>query len=113
MAYYRILARDFDGEEDYSLVRRVTWRADDERAVRVFPNPVGGSALTVNWVSPEAERVNWHVYNTYGQEVRKGHVGAAAGANTVELAVDELPAGVYLLRLRSKDWDWTGSLVRR
>jgi hypothetical protein len=113
LAYYRILARDFDGGEDHSVVRRVTWQLDDERAVKLYPNPVGGLALTIGWVSPEAEKVNWHLYNTYGQEVRKGNVGAAAGANQVELAMDDLPAGVYLLRLRTRDWDWTGSVVRR
>ena len=79
----------------------------------MYPNPVSSLALTIEWVSPEAEQVNWHLYNTYGQEVRRGKVGAAAGANQVELAVDNLPAGVYLLRLRTHDWDWTGSLVRQ
>lgn len=113
LAYYRIVARDFDGEQDYSNVRRVIWRTDDERAGKIFPNPVAETALTVSWRSPEKERVNWHLYNTYGQEVRKGQVGADAGANTVELAVDDLPAGVYLLRLRTQDWDWTSRLVKR
>jgi hypothetical protein len=113
LAYYRILAQDFDGTEDYSIVRRVTWQLDEERAVKMYPNPVGGETLTIEWKSPEAEQVNWHIYNTYGQEVRKGKVGADAGANQVELAMDDLPTGVYLLRLRTHDWDWTGSVVRR
>lgn len=113
VAYYRILARDYDGTTDYSVVRRVTWRSDDGRAVKVYPNPVDGTELSVGWISPRAEQVDWHLYNSYGQELRKGKVGAAAGANTVELAVDDLPAGVYLLRLRTKDWDWTGSVVRK
>lgn len=113
LAYYRILAQDFDGTEDYSVVRRVTWQLDEERAVNIYPNPVGGKTLKIDWRSPEVEQVNWHLYNSYGQEVRKGKVGAAAGANQVELAMDDLPTGVYLLRLRTRDWDWTGSVVRR
>lgn len=113
-AYYRIVANGVDGSDDRTAVRRVSWLATDDRAVTLYPNPLpSATALNVSLVSPAAATMHWYLYNTYGQEVKRGSFGAAAGANQVELAVDDLPAGVYLLRLRTKDWDWTGNFVRR
>ncbi|MGK0450106.1 MAG: photosystem II stability/assembly factor-like uncharacterized protein [Neolewinella sp.] len=111
-AYYRITSVDVDGSRSTTVIRRVDWDAADD-AVVIYPNPVTTDAVTVAWQRPEATSTSWYMYNTYGQEVRRGIVGAAAGANKVELATDNLPAGVYLLRLRTKDWDWTGNFIVR
>lgn len=113
VAYYRIGAEDLDGTLSYSPIRQVTWSAQNERDAILYPNPVANGQLHVAWAMPAAGQVTWLLYNAWGQEVRRGHLGANAGANKVDLAVEDLPAGVYLLRLRTKDWDWTEEFIRR
>jgi hypothetical protein len=111
-AYYRINAIDLDGANSHSAIQRVRWSIDDRAAI-VYPNPVTNGVLTAEWQQPVTETMSWYIYNIYGQEVTRGIEGAAAGANQVELATDQLPAGTYLLRLRTKNWDWTGNFVVR
>ncbi len=113
LAYYRIRAEDLDGTLSYTDIQRVSWRENDGRAASLYPNPVAEDQLQVAWTMPAPAKVTWLLYNAWGQEIRRGHLGADAGANKVELAVTDLPAGVYLLRLRAKDWDWTEQFVRR
>jgi photosystem II stability/assembly factor-like uncharacterized protein len=111
-AYYRITSVDFDGAESQTQLRRVTW-LDSEAAVRMSPNPVGDGGLRVQWTSPSARNVRYVLYNSFGQEIRKVDLAAAAGARDVVVPTADLPAGLYLLRLRAKDWDWTGEFVVR
>lgn len=111
-AYYRITSVDLDGSRSSTELRRVVWNTKAEVAI-IYPNPVTSGTMTVAWQRPEARTTTWYMYNSYGQEVRRGTVGAAAGANKVEVATDDLPAGAYLIRLRTNDWDWAGNFVVR
>ena len=111
-AYYRIAAVDLDGAVSRTAIQRVSWAADDQAAI-IYPNPVTGGLLNAEWQQPAATPMSWYVYNVYGQEVRRGTVGAAAGANKVEIATNQLPTGTYLLRLRTKNWDWTENFLVR
>ncbi|MEM9930267.1 MAG: T9SS type A sorting domain-containing protein, partial [Bacteroidota bacterium] len=104
---------DLDGTISYSPIRQVIWQRNNDRAATLFPNPVSQDEVKVTWEQPAPAQVTWLLYNAWGQEIRSGQVGAAAGANQVGVAVTDLPAGVYLLRLRTKDWDWTEEFVRR
>lgn len=112
VAYYRIVAVDFDGSESLTPVERVFW-ADGGTNISLFPNPTDGSGLNVRFSTANEQDVTALVYNSYGQEVSKQLLGAGAGARNVVMATEDLPAGVYLLRLRSKSWDWTGNFVVR
>ncbi|WP_222707084.1 carbohydrate binding domain-containing protein [Neolewinella aurantiaca] len=113
LSYYRVVAIDFDGKENHSVIREVTWQVGNKQEVKVSPNPMSGTDLTVAWMSPKEENVGWCIYNTYGQEINKGNVGANAGANEVRLALSNLPAGIYLLRLQGYNWDWSGGILQR
>jgi len=112
VAYYRIVAVDLDGTESVSAVERVAC-PDTAPAVTLFPNPTDNSGIQVRWQAAPDRSYQYLLYNSYGQEVRRGNFGAGAGAREVALPTTSLPAGVYLLRLRTKDWDWTGNFVIR
>lgn len=111
-AYYRIAGVDIDGTENVSVVELVTWQ-DATPSVLLYPNPTNKSGLQVKWQATSERNYQYLIYNSYGQEIRRGDLGAGAGAREVTLPTDDLPAGVYLLRLRTKVWDWTGNFVVR
>ncbi len=112
LAYYRITAIDFDGTRRSSPVEAVRW-PEAIQQVTLFPNPTGAEGLNVRWTPLPDRSYQYYIYNSYGQEVSRKNLGAAAGAGEVTVPTDKLPTGVYLLRLRTKDWDWTGNFVVR
>ncbi|GAB5536628.1 MAG: hypothetical protein Rubg2KO_28770 [Rubricoccaceae bacterium] len=70
-----------------------------ELSVRVAPNPVRSGAR-VAYAVPEAERVQLKLYDAMGRELTVlADDLHEPGQYSVPLGVEELPAGVYLLRL--------------
>ena len=113
-AYYRVTGVDFDGAQTVSPSRRVDFFSSDDVNVQLYPNPVGQDELTLNWQQNEEDaNVRWLVYNQWGQEIASGSPAARVGENLAVVNLAKLPAGVYLLRLRGTDFDWTGHFVRR
>lgn len=110
-AYYRIASYDLDGTRNQTRVRRVNWSETDKSPV-IFPNPATGT-FTLGWYREQAQPTQYYLYNAYGQEVRRGDAGAAAGANAVQIPTGGLATGLYLVRLRTKDWDWAGEVLLR
>ncbi|MEM6771845.1 MAG: T9SS type A sorting domain-containing protein [Bacteroidota bacterium] len=122
MAYYRIIGVDVDGTEYSSAVKTVVWPTS-EQVVTLYPNPTDRTGLRVKWQAKTNRQYQYYVYNSYGQEVSRQQLGgASAGADAgagpeqlvameVTVPTTDLPAGVYLLRLRAQDWEWAGHFV--
>jgi len=78
----------------------------------VRPNPFEGST-TFRFYLPEASFTELRVYNVFGQLM---YVGISeklpAGSHRYEFNAPELPAGIYLYRLRAGDRTKTGRMIR-
>ncbi|MEL7163552.1 MAG: T9SS type A sorting domain-containing protein, partial [Bacteroidota bacterium] len=95
--YYRIKQTDLDGQFSYSPLRSVWFpgEAATEGDFSLFPNPartevVLGLAETVQGQSVQ-------LFNTAGQLLRERPV--VSGTTTLALSLEELPAGVYIVRV--------------
>ena len=71
-------------------------------AVTVYPNPAAAS-FNVYIAAPTAVLVNYVFTDVAGKVVRNGNWQLSAGANTFSLDVNNLPAGVYQLRVEGGD----------
>jgi len=91
----------------------VRWRQRAGTNIVLYPNPVTNDLLQIQWTSSETTAARWLIYNAHGQEVRSGDTPVVPGPNECAVNVAALPAGVYLLRLRSRDSDWSGHFLRR
>lgn len=90
---YRLRMVEVDGQEEFSVVRRVTNAANENSVdLQVFPNPTTGQVRVKN----QAEASNWSVTSADG---RRWKVPAQANGADLLLNLDRLPAGVYLLRI--------------
>ncbi|GAB3638118.1 hypothetical protein GCM10027422_37080 [Hymenobacter arcticus] len=98
--YYRLRQVDRSGAVAYSPVVTVGARAGAPAEFALAPNPTRAS---LSFLTEEATA--YTVRNPLGQAVRTGTT--RAGTNTV--AVDELPAGMYLFELHGPQ----GRVVRR
>ena len=67
------------------------------------PNPTRGGAR-LGYTLPEAADVHVEVFDTVGRQVLVQEVGArVAGAHTVDLPMEGMPAGIYAVRVRAGD----------
>ncbi|EIM77843.1 peptidase S8 and S53 subtilisin kexin sedolisin [Nitritalea halalkaliphila LW7] len=67
--------------------------------ITLFPNPVAqGQVLQVR-IPTDARQFTWRIWNSLGQEVLAGEVERGIGASTLQLAVEPLRAGIYVLEL--------------
>lgn len=81
------------------------------RVDAVYPNPTAGAA-TVDFTLEQAAPVTVTLYDGLGRAVRVLEDGVrGAGAHTVEVAADDLPAGVYFVEVRTPEASETRPLT--
>lgn len=103
-AAYRLRQIDIDGAEVLSPVVEI----DDNMALpahpslQVYPHPVSTQA-TVRLVMPDAGRATVTLHETLGREVVRlfDAVQLEAGAHTATLKAEQLPRGIYHMRLEA------------
>jgi len=69
-------------------------------SLSVFPNPAS-SVINLDVSSPQATNANLRIVDMTGRTVRQLTTSLGAGEQRVELPVDGLPVGTYLLRLEA------------
>lgn len=81
--------------------------------VNIFPNPVTGSTIGMDFVSQNASEVTAKVYDLTGRTVISHTFGNAyKGQDNFRLNVDELNSGMYILELRQGGVKATGQFIK-
>ncbi|MBX7110093.1 MAG: fibronectin type III domain-containing protein [Chitinophagales bacterium] len=90
---------------------KVAGDAGMEASFRVFPNPSSG-VFTVNYNSSiENAQVNINVQNMYGQVIYETQLKSVAGINEVQIALNEAPAGLYFVSIKTDSKEFKTSLM--
>jgi hypothetical protein len=75
----------------------------DAKAVSVYPNPVTGNRITVNFSSAKAAELSLRVTDMNGKVLTLRQVQAVKGMNTVQVPVGNGLTGVHLISLDGAD----------
>ncbi|MFN8238486.1 MAG: T9SS type A sorting domain-containing protein [Chitinophagales bacterium] len=95
--YYRLKQIDVDDNHHYSKMVYAELEADNKLFISdIYPNP-SFSASSVNIYTPEAEKINYTILNTLGQEIRHVNTLLLKGNNTLSLDMNSLPKGSYFI----------------
>ena len=105
--YYRLRFGHVDGSTTYSDIRellRTYWRNESEKyRFSVYPNPFS-SVLTVGMAFSYDQLVELELEDTKGSRLLTFQFPAIWGTNSLPLDLSELESGIYLLKIRSKEW---------
>ena len=111
--YYRLTQVDYDGQKEVLGVLSSEWPCSDQlNDVQIFPNPTEDD---VNLLITRDEREEFavQVYNSVGQSVIPSiqEDGKDQGSTLLKLRTNELPAGVYLIKVVVGEKVYTEKLV--
>ena len=107
--YYRLAQVDFSGKIQYSPVRSVFFKGDEE-GLQLFPNPSNGQVnlLLDSPLDMEAEIV---IFSVDGRIIQRSRMAAEQLQTSLDLAF--LPAGTYFIRLITERNIFTQRLIRQ
>ena len=109
---YRLKQIDFDGSFEYSNIIEVEVGLPEEFSLsQNYPNPFN-SSTTISYGLPEGTFVSLIVYDCLGNNVRSlVNEFQEAGLHIVVFDSNNLPSGLYFLRMLASDWDQTRKMV--
>ena len=77
----------------------------------IYPNPFNSSA-TISWEQPKAENVNINIFNLKGELANEfSFTKSQSGFNSFSWHPENLPAGIYLIRLTGETFTVTQKAV--
>jgi hypothetical protein len=100
--YYRLKQVDFNGAIEYSPLVSLTpeVNTDIQIAMNVYPNPVSSSGiLKISLNAREMGNVQLTLSNLSGKVMANQLNALQSGENTLELPINNIPAGLYVLRV--------------
>jgi len=93
LTYYRLKQTDFNGDFTYSNIVTVSSKAD---VVSLYPTPANDKVF-VKLFSEEAGVVQIDIFDLTGQKVLSQSFQKSKGANSINVNVNSLSQGVYML----------------
>lgn len=98
--FYRLNSVDLDGKSELSDLISVT-RKDKANNIRISPNPTN-STIKMQTIASAEENATINVRSFTGKIYLSKNVDLNNGLNNIELDLNDLPSGVYLLELHTE-----------
>lgn len=112
IGFYRLVQIDVDGGKNYFEIKKILNRKDAGTAVIAAPNPFTGSVSA--FVSLErAQKVSITVSDMNGKIIQTSSGNYAKGNSEIKLRSEELPKGVYLLKVSGIDFSSTLKILKK
>jgi hypothetical protein len=109
--YYRLRQQDFDGKEDYSMVRYASIKGEGSLEISDFvPNPASQNTA-VNIKSDSDMEAYLEFVNMMGQVVKRGTIQINKGTHLRMFEVNELANGTYMVVITTNGGKYTKRLM--
>jgi hypothetical protein len=115
--YYRLKQTDFDGKSTYSNTVSVNlgniYNVSDITFNSVFPNPIQNE-FTVQYTSSKEQSVDIKVTDITGKTIVSEKLLCSAGSNSYKYSgTDDLPTGIYIIKLSTPTKSVTKRVVKK
>lgn len=99
-SYYRIHSIDYDGKEDFSVIRVVTRQDLDNEVVAVKPVPAKDRVF-VTIRSTTRTNAQFEIRDVTGRMIQHSQVELNRGLNDIPFDIDHINAGIYFIKVNS------------
>ena len=112
-AYYRLNTIDFDGSAERSSIIYIDRDAPGKKLdiLNTFPVPTQ-DVMNVVFEATTTETLEISIYDLYGRKLQSQNVDPQIGENQVQVDMQQLPEGTYLLLLNGKEGSVTERVVK-
>ena len=97
--YYRIKQLDFDGKFSFSSLIEVNYNLSPSQEIKLFPNPAQ-DILSIEDANLHPQNIK--IFNLSGQEVNDRVNIRRTTASKIEVYVEKLPRGMYILQAENQ-----------
>ena len=99
IVYYRIKARELNGEEKYSLVRVVRFGNRPMVSMQTVPNPFVNNFI-INYQAAERETITIRMFNVNGQQMLMKNIAVNDVNNNINITeAAHLTKGIYVIQV--------------
>ena len=95
--YYRLWQTDFDGGRENLGTVVVEYEFDEE--ISIFPNPVYGNTLYINYTADELAAIQLNLRDITGKNVWSTQDMVEKGSQTIPLIIPSVASGIYFLEV--------------
>jgi len=95
--YYRIKSVQVDGKADYTSIQKVYLAG--KMGMKISPNPVRTTLNLALENVPGNEQARYIIYNIKYRTMQQGDINLSAGNSRHNIAIQNFPAGAYILHL--------------
>lgn len=110
--YFRIYQVDFDGKSVYSKTLPVTLNGNGDYSMRVFSNPVQSGAALFELTLKRSGNAVIEIYSNTGSRVYSKQQALPTGSTKLNVGMENLPRGSYILQVRIGETVFTERLVK-
>ncbi len=104
VSYYRLKQTDFDGSFAYSWTITLINEQTKADITSIYPNPAISTApFHVDFYSPNTQEITLQIYSLVGKQMLDEKVELAKGLNTLNVNIDHLRKGFYLVKIITSD----------
>ena len=103
---------DFTGSQQFSLSSSTEDQLAINNKLTAQPNPTSGDIL-IDFTAQNSDLYEINIISMEGQILRTIQTRAQEGKNQVNTDIDDLPAGLYLIQLQSKQGIQTTKVVKK
>ena len=105
VSYYRLRQTDFNGESEYSELRKVTFsQPEADYQFKVYPNPVAsGETVKLGYQVQQNQEAYVSLITSNGMVTEQFSTTLMAGENQLVLPISTLPKGLHFLRVLTVD----------
>lgn len=98
-SYYRLKMDEKNGDISYSNIILLSREQAESLQATLFPNPVTGSQATLRIHAPGRATLQTVISDITGRVITTRTINITEGLNTIPVPVQQLPAGIYQLRI--------------
>lgn len=109
--YYRLKSIDIDGSYEYSQIVEAVFSDFGFDIKEPYPNPVSDNRFSIEIQALEAEPIQIRIFSATGQMVHEQSAQLTTGINTISVAIPDLTAGAYFLKVQGRYYSKYQSLV--
>ncbi len=111
--FYRLKTVNLDGTVEYSSIVKINFSKGAPSGWFIYPNPVKNSSASLVYQSTTTKKITVNVTDAAGKTISTQAYTVTAGNNKIEIPVQHISAGMYMVSIFSEGLKETAAFIKQ